>query len=116
VPGVGPVLSMTVLAEVPELGTLGHKQIAALVGVAPLNRDSGTMRGRRTTSGGRAPVRAALYMATMAAVRSTRSCVRATYRHLLQAGGPKKVALVAWMHSLVRILNAILCHTGSLEI
>jgi transposase len=68
VPGVGPVLSMTLLAEVPELGTLGHRQIAALVGVAPLNRDSGTMRGRRTTSGGRAPVRAALYMATMAAV------------------------------------------------
>ena len=109
VPGVGPVLSMTLLAEVPELGTLGHKQIAALVGVAPLNRDSGTMRGRRTTSGGRAPVRAALYMATMAAVRFN-PVLRTRYQHLLQAGKPKKVALVACMHSLVRILNAILSH------
>jgi transposase len=109
VPGVGPVLSMTLLAEVPELGTLGHKQIAALVGVAPLNRDSGTMRGRRTTSGGRAPVRAALYMATMAAVRFN-PVLRSRYQRLLQAGKPKKVALVACMHTLVRTLNAILCH------
>ncbi len=109
VPGVGPVVSMTLLAEVPELGTLGHKQIAALVGVAPLNRDSGTMRGRRTTFGGRAPVRAALYMATMAAVRFN-PVLRTRYQRLLQAGKPKKVALVACMHSLVRTLNAILCH------
>lgn len=108
-PGVGPVLSMTLLAEVPELDTLGHKQIAALVAVAPLKRDSGTMRGRRTTSGGRAPVRAALYMATMAAVRFN-PVLRTQYQHLLQAGKPKKVALVACMHSLVRILNAILSH------
>ena len=77
--------------------------------MAPLNRDSGTMRGRRTTSGGRAPVRAALYMATMAAVRFN-PVLRARYHRLLQAGKPKKVALVACMHSLVRILNAILCH------
>ena len=109
VPGVGPVLSVTLLAEVPELGTLGHKQIAALVGVAPINRDSGTMRGRRTTSGGRAAVRAALFMATVAAVRFNPS-LRLRYQHLLQAGKAKKVALVACMHTLVRTLNAMLRH------
>lgn len=109
VPGVGPVLSMTMLAEVPELGTLGNKQIAALVGVAPINRDSGTMRGRRTTAGGRGPVRAALYMATIAAVRFNPT-LRVRYQRLLQAGKPKKVALVACMHTLVRTLNAILRH------
>jgi transposase len=109
VPGVGPVLSVTLLAEVPELGTLGHKQIAALVGVAPINRDSGTMRGRRTTGGGRAAVRAALFMATVAAVRFN-PILRLRYQHLLQAGKPKKVALVACMHTLVRTLNAMLRH------
>ena len=109
VPGVGPVLSMTLLADVPELGTLGHKQIAALVGVAPFNRDSGTLRGRRTTSGGRGAVRSALYMATIAAVRFN-PIVRVRYERLLQAGKPKKVALVACMHTLVRTLNAILRH------
>jgi transposase len=109
VPGVGPVLSLTLLAEVPELGALGNKQIAALVGVAPINRDSGTMRGRRTTAGGRGPVRAALYMATVAAVRFNPT-LRVRYQRLLQAGKPKKVALVACMHTLVRTLNAILRH------
>ena len=109
VPGVGPVLSMTLLAEVPELGTLGNKQVAALVGVAPINRDSGTMRGRRTTAGGRGPVRAALYMATIAAVRYNPT-LRIRYERLLKAGKPKKVALVACMHTLVRTLNAILRH------
>lgn len=109
VPGVGPVLSMTLLAEVPELGTLGNKQIAALVGVAPINRDSGTMRGRRTTSGGRGSVRAALFMATVAAVRFNPT-LRVRYQQLLLAGKPKKVALVACMHTLVRTLNAILRH------
>jgi transposase len=109
VPGVGPVLSLTLLAEVPELGTLGHKQIAALVGVAPINRDSGTLRGRRTTAGGRASVRAALYMAAMAGVRYN-PVLRARYARLVQAGKPKKVALVACMHALLRILNAILWH------
>lgn len=103
------MLSMTMLAEVPELGTLGNKQIAALVGVAPINRDSGTMRGRRTTAGGRGPVRAALYMATIAAVRFNPT-LRVRYQRLLQAGKPKKVALVACMHTLVRTLNAILRH------
>ena len=109
VPGVGPVLSITLLAEVPELGTLGNKQIAALVGVAPINRDSGTMRGRRTTSGGRGSVRAALYMATIAAVRFNPT-LRIRYQRLLQAGKAKKVALVACMHTLVRTLNAMLRH------
>jgi transposase len=109
VPGVGPVLSLTLLAEVPELGTLGHKQLAALVGVAPINRDSGTLRGRRTTAGGRASVRAALYMAAMAGVRYN-PVLRARYARLVQAGKPKKVALVACMHALLRILNAILWH------
>ena len=68
-PGIGPTLAATLLAQLPELGTLGRRQIAALVGVAPLNRDSGTLRGRRTTWGGRAPLRAALYMATLAGTR-----------------------------------------------
>jgi transposase len=101
---------MTLLAEVPELGTLDNKQIAALVGVAPINRDSGTMRGRRTTSGGRGPVRAALFMATVAAVRFN-STLRARYQRLLQAGKPKKGCL-ACMHALIRTLNAILRHTS----
>jgi transposase len=109
VPGVGPVLSLTLLAEVPELGTLGHKQIAALVGVAPINRDSGARRGRRTTAGGRAPVRAVLYMAAMAGIRYN-PVLRLRYHRLIQAGKPKKVALVACMHALLRMLNAILWH------
>ena len=109
VPGVGPVLSLTLLAEVPELGTLGHKQIAARVGVAPINRDSGTLRGRRTTAGGRAPVRAVLYMAAMAGIRYN-AVLRLRYQRLLHAGKPKKVALVACMHALLRMLNAILWH------
>ena len=81
VPGVGPVLSMTLLAEVPELGTLDNKQIAALMGVAPINRDSGTMRGRRTTVGGRGAGRAVLFMATVAAVRFN-STLRIRYQRL----------------------------------
>lgn len=107
VPGVGPVLSLTLLAELPELGTLDRRQIAALVGVAPLNRDSGTLRGRRTVWGGRAPVRAALYMGTLVATRHN-PVLRAFYQRLLQAGKPKKVALVACMRKLLTILNAML--------
>ena len=106
VPGVGPVLSATLLAELPELGTVGRKQVAALVGVAPLNRDSGTLRGRRTTWGGRAGVRAVLYMASVAAVRCN-PVVRALYTRLVAAGKLKKVALVACMRRLLLILNAI---------
>jgi transposase len=106
VKGVGPVLSATLLASLPELGRLDHKQIAALVGVAPFNRDSGTVRGKRRIWGGRARVRAVLYMATLAAVRSN-PILRAFYRRLLDAGKLQKVALVACMHKLLTILNAM---------
>lgn len=107
VPGVGRVLSRTLLAELPELGRLSHKQIAALVGVAPLARDSGTLRGRRMIWGGRAPVRTALFMASLAAVRSN-PLIRAFYERLRERGKPKKVALVACMRKLLTILNAML--------
>ncbi|MDO8531659.1 MAG: IS110 family transposase [Dehalococcoidia bacterium] len=109
VPGVGPVLTMTLLAELPELGTLDRRQIAALAGVAPLNRDSGTLRGKRTTWGGRASVRAALYMATLVASRYN-LLIRSFYQRLCAAGKPKKVALTACMHKLLTILNAMLKH------
>ncbi len=107
VPGVGPVLSTTLLANLPELGTLDRKQIAALVGVAPLNRDSGTLRGKRTIWGGRAPVRAALYMAALVATRRN-AVIRSFYQRLLAAGKAKKVALTACMRKLLTILNAML--------
>jgi len=107
VPGVGPNLSITILAELPELGTLNRKQIAALVGVAPLNRDSGTLRGKRTIWGGRATVRAALYMAALSAKRYN-PVIRRFYERLLAAGKAKKVALTACMHKLLTILNAML--------
>ncbi len=106
VPGVGPVLSRTLLAELPELGRLNRRQIAALVGVAPFNRDSGTLRGRRNVWGGRAQVRASLYMATLAATRANPP-IAATYQRLLDAGKPAKVALTACMRKLLTILNAI---------
>ncbi len=110
VPGVGPVLARTLLAELPELGTLPHKRLAALVGVAPLNRDSGTsLRGKRTIWGGRGGVRAVLYMATVAATRFNPS-IKGFYERLLAAGKAKKVALVACMRKLLVILNAILKH------
>jgi len=106
VPGVGDVVSRTLIADLPELGGLDRKQIAALVGVAPLNRDSGKMRGRRTTWGGRAKVRAALYMAALVASRCN-PVLRAFYQRLLQAGKPKKLALTAVMRKLLTILNAM---------
>jgi transposase len=109
VPGVGPVLARTLLAEVPELGTLTHKRVAALVGVAPLNRDSGTLRGRRAVWGGRAEVRAVLYMGALVAARRN-PAIREFYERLLAAGKPKKVALVACMRKLLAILNAVLKH------
>jgi len=109
VPGVGPVLSATLLAELPELGTLNRRQIAALVGVAPLNRDSGTLRGKRTIWGGRGRVRAALYMATLVATRHN-PVIRAFYHRLCAAGKAKKVALTACMRKLLTILNAMLKH------
>jgi transposase len=109
VPGVGPVLARTLLAQVPELGTLTHKRVAALVGVAPLNRDSGTLRGRRSVWGGRAEVRAALYMGALVAARRN-PVLREFYERLLAAGKPKKVALVACMRKLLAIVNAVLKH------
>lgn len=105
-PGVGPVLSRTILAALPELGQLDRKAIAALVGVAPLNRDSGTMRGKRMIFGGRAPVRTALYMGTLTATRCN-PVIRAFYLRLVAAGKPKKVALTACMRKLLIILNAM---------
>jgi transposase len=109
VPGVGPVLTSTLLANLPELGTLTHKQIAALVGVAPLNRDSGTMRGRRTVWGGRAQVRTVLYMNAVVAARFN-PVIRTFYERLCGAGKPKKVALTACMRKLLTMLNAMLKH------
>lgn len=107
VPGVGPVLSLTLLAELPELGYLGRKQISALVGVAPLNRDSGVFRGRRAVWGGRAQIRPVLYMAALSASRSN-PVIREFYQRLLAAGKVKKVALTACMHKLLIILNAMI--------
>lgn len=107
VPGVGPVLSLTLLAELPELGHLDRKRISALVGVAPLNRDSGIMRGRRAVWGGRAQIRPALYMATLCATRCN-PVIREFYQRLCDAGKKKKVALTACMHKLLIILNAII--------
>lgn len=109
VPGIGPVVTRTLIAALPELGRLTHKQIAALVGVAPLNRDSGTLRGRRTVWGGRAGVRGALYMAALVASRYN-ELIRSFYQRLLSAGKPRKVALVACMRKLLIILNSMLRH------
>jgi transposase len=106
-PGVGRVTSSTLVALLPELGTLGRKQIAALVGVAPFNRDSGTLRGRRAIWGGRAAVRSILYMATLTATRFNPT-IRALYLRLKAAGKLPKVALVACMRKLLTILNAML--------
>lgn len=105
-PGVGPGLSRTMLAELPELGTLPSKQLAALVGIAPLNRDSGTLRGKRTIWGGRAVVRTALYMAALAATKWN-PVIKAFYHQLLARGKAQKAALVACMHKLLIILNAM---------
>jgi transposase len=107
VPGVGPVLALTMLAHLPELGTLDRKPLAALVGLAPRPADSGTRRGRRVIWGGRAQVRATLYMGTLAAVQHN-PVLRRFYERLLAAGKPKKLALVACMHKLLLILNAVL--------
>lgn len=107
VPGVGRVTIITMLALLPELGKLSRRQIAALVGVAPFNRDSGTLRGRRAVWGGRAAVRSTLYMAALVGTRFN-PALRAMYQRLLAAGKRRKVALVACMRKLLTILNAIL--------
>ena len=106
-PGVGPVLATTLLAQLPELGRLSRKQIAALVGVAPLNRDSGQWHGKRRIWGGRASVRTVLYMAALVATRHN-VVIREFYRRLCAAGKPKKVCLTACMRKLLTILNAML--------
>lgn len=105
--GVGPVLARTLLAELPELGTLTHKRLSALVGVAPFNNDSGQRRGKREVWGGRAPVRAALYMGALVATRHN-PVLKEFYERLLASGKPKKVALVACMRKLLLILNALM--------
>ena len=109
VPGVGPQLSLTLLAHPPELGTLDRKQIAALVGVAPYNRDSGALRGKRAVWGGRSRVRAVLYMGALVASRHN-TAILDFYQRLLAAGKPKKVAMVASMRKLLVMLNAMLKH------
>ena len=103
---VGEQLSLTLLADLPELGTLDRRQIAALVGVAPFNRDSGTLRGRRAVWGGRSRVRGVLYMGTLTATRFN-PVISDFYPRLLAAGKAKKVVLVACMRKLLTILNAM---------
>ena len=107
VPAIGTVTSQTLLAELPELGQLSHKQISALVGVAPMANDSGSQRGKRAITGGRARVRQVLYMAALVATRRN-PVIRAYYQRLLAAGKAKKVALVACMRKLLTIVNAIM--------
>jgi transposase len=109
VPGIGPTVARTLLAELPELGRLDRRAIAALVGVAPFNRDSGQWRGRRMIWGGRASVRAALYMAAVVATRYN-ARLGDFYRRLRAAGKPAKVALVAVMRKLLTIVNAMIKH------
>jgi transposase len=106
-PGVGPILAATLLAELPELGTLGRREIASLVGVAPIANDSGTKHGRRTIRAGRKEVRTVLYMA---AVSTSRTAGRgaAFYRRLVTAGKPPKLALIALMRKMLTTLNALL--------
>ena len=106
-PGVGKVVSSTLLIELPELRKLNHRKTAALVGVASLNRDSGTMRERRTVWGGRAKLRGILYMAALVASRRN-PIIAAFYQSLLDDGKAKKVALVACMRKLITILNAMM--------
>ncbi len=115
VPGVGPVLSSILLTHLPELGSLNRGQVAALVGVAPMNRDSGVFRGKRTVWGGRTPIRSALYMAAFTAVRYN-PVIKAFYVRLRAAGKPAKVALTACMRKLLIILNSMLKHCTQLGI
>lgn len=111
VPGVGPVLSATIIAGLPELGVLTHREIAALVGVAPFNRDSGKHRGERRIWGGRCKVRQSLYMATLSATRFN-PAIQTFYGRLVASGKKKKVALTACMHKLLTILNAMSKHNS----
>jgi transposase len=112
VPGVGRVVATTLLAVLPELGQLSTKRLASLVGVAPFNFDSGKLRGKRRIVGGRALVRSALYMAALVAVQHN-PVIAVFYQRLLQAGKPKKVALIACAHKLLGILNALITQQQS---
>jgi transposase len=107
IPGIGPIVSATLLSQLPELGQLDRKAIAKLVGVAPLSRDSGTLRGKRTIWGGRAAVRSVLYMAALVASRHNPR-IRTFYQRLVAAGKARKLALVACMRKLLLLCNAIL--------
>ena len=112
VPGVGPIVTATLIARLLELGSLNRKEVAALVGVAPFNRDSGTLRGKRTVWGGRGPLRTALYMATLSASQHN-PVLREFYQRLCAAGKPKKVALTACLRKLLVILNSMVKHHRS---
>jgi transposase len=105
-PGVGNTLTYTLLADLPEIGTLNNKEISALVGVAPMNRDSGSLRGKRKVQGGRATVRTILYMATLSATQCN-PVIKSFYKKLVAQGKHKKVAIVACMRKLITILNAM---------
>jgi transposase len=109
VPGAGPVLSVMLLAKVPELGILNRRQVSALIGVAPLNCDSGRFKGKRRIWGGIADVRSVLYMAAVSATRWN-PVIRAFYAHLIRAGKERKVALTACMRKLLVIINAMVRH------
>ena len=115
VPGVGPVTTFSLLADLPELGSLDRRAVAALVGVAPLSRDSGKFRGSRSCWGGRAKVRAVLYMSTLVAVQRN-PVVKEFYERLLKAGKPWKVALTACMRKLLTILNAMVKNGAKWEV
>ena len=106
VPGLGPATVSVLIAELPELGELNRQQIARLIGVAPTNRDSGTLRGKRTTGGGRVAVRNALYMPTIVA-KQHNPTIKAFYERLVADGKPKMVALIASMRKLITILNVM---------
>ena len=107
VPGIGKTSARTLIAELPQLGTLDRRRIASLAGITPANRDSGTLRGRRMVMGGRASIRAALYMPTLTAIRRN-PAIRALYERLVARGKPAKVAITAAMRKLLTVLNAIL--------
>jgi len=107
VPGIGDVTARTLIADLPELGRLDRRHIAALVGVAPINRDSGQMRGHRAIAGGRTAIRNVLYMATLTAIRWN-PVIKAHYARIVETGRPKKLAIVACMRHLLTILNAIM--------
>ncbi|MCA9112800.1 MAG: IS110 family transposase [Planctomycetaceae bacterium] len=107
VPGLGPATVSVLIAELPELGTLNRQQIARLVGVAPTNRDSGTLRGKRTTGGGRTEIRTALFMPTVVA-KQYNPTIKAFYDRLVENGKPKMVALIAAMRKLLTILNVMI--------